>query len=234
MGIYTTKERVIVEDIGKDFKMNNRSFLRILQEAANRASADVGYGITDIEKNKTSWVLLYWRIKILKRARYNDELTIQTWASFTKNIYSIRSFKVYLGDELIAIADSKWVFVDAYKHSILKIPDDIMKTYGKVEDRVFEDEFKDKFKFSDDLKEDFSYKTMRRDLDVNHHVNNIAYLDIASELLSEELLLNATEIAVVYKKEIAYGDTVSCFYKDDTIYLFNKEKNILNGVIKIK
>ena len=137
MGVYTTKEKVIVEDIGKDFKMNNRSFLRILQEAANRASTDVGYGIADIEKNKTSWVLLYWRIKILKRARYNDELTIQTWASFTKNIYSIRSFKVYLGDELIAIADSKWVFVDAYKHSILKIPDDIMKTYGKIEDRVF-------------------------------------------------------------------------------------------------
>ena len=54
MGVYTTKEKVIVEDIGKDFKMNNRSFLRILQEAANRASADVVYGIADIEKNKTS------------------------------------------------------------------------------------------------------------------------------------------------------------------------------------
>ena len=67
MGVYTTKEKVIVEDIGKDFKMNNRSFLRILQEAANRASADVGYGIADIEKNKTSWVLLYWRMAYSSR-----------------------------------------------------------------------------------------------------------------------------------------------------------------------
>lgn len=52
MGVYITKEKVIVEDVGKDFKMNNRSFLRILQEAANRASTAVGHGIADIKKIK--------------------------------------------------------------------------------------------------------------------------------------------------------------------------------------
>lgn len=234
MGIYITKEKVIVEDIGKDFKMNNRSFLRILQEAANRASAAVGHGIADIEKNKTTWVLLYWRIKILKRAKYNDELTIKTWASFNKKIYSIRSFEIYLEDELIAFADSKWVFVDATTHSILKIPDEIMQTYGQVEDRVFEEEFKDKFKLPDNLTEKLSYETMKRDLDVNHHVNNIAYLDIASEILSDDLLQDATEIAVVYKKEITYKDIITCYCQDDTVYLYNKEKNILNGIVKIK
>lgn len=234
MGVYITKEKVIVEDVGKDFKMNNRSFLRILQEAANRASTAVGHGIADIEKNKTTWVLLYWRIKILKRAKYNDELTIKTWASFNKKIYSIRSFEIYLEDELIAFADSKWVFVDATTHSILKIPDEIMQTYGQVEDRVFEEEFKDKFKLPDNLTEKLSYETMKRDLDVNHHVNNIAYLDIASEILSDDLLQDATEIAVVYKKEITYKDIITCYWQDDTVYLYNKEKNILNGIVKIK
>ena len=234
MGVYITKEKVIVEDIGKDFKMNNRSFLRILQEAANRASTAVGHGIADIEKNKTTLVLLYWRIKILKRAKYNDELTIKTWASFNKKIYSIRSFEIYLEDELIAFADSKWVFVDATTHSILKIPDEIMQTYGQVEDRVFEEEFKDKFKLPDNLTEKLSYETMKRDLDVNHHVNNIAYLDIASEILSDDLLQDATEIAVVYKKEITCKDIITCYCQDDTIYLYNKEKNILNGIVKIK
>ena len=234
MGVYITKEKVIVEDIGKDFKMNNRSFLRILQEAANRASTAVGHGIADIKKNKTTWVLLYWRIKILKRAKYNDELTIKTWASFNKKIYSIRSFEIYLEDELIAFADSKLVFVDATTHSILKIPDEIMQTYGQVEDRVFEEEFKDKFKLPDNLTEKLSYETMKRDLDVNHHVNNIAYLDIASEILSDDLLQDATEIAVVYKKEITYKDIITCYCQDDTVYLYNKEKNILNGIVKIK
>ena len=234
MGIYITKEKVIVEDIGKDFKMNNRSFLRILQEAANRASTAVGHGIADIEKNKTTLVLLYWRIKILKRAKYNDELTIKTWASFNKKIYSIRSFEIYLEDELIAFADSKWVFVDATTHSILKIPDEIMQTYGQVEDRVFEEEFKDKFKLPDNLTEKLSYETMKRDLDVNHHVNNIAYLDIASEILSDDLLQDATEIAVVYKKEITCKDIITCYCQNDTVYLYNKEKNILNGIVKIK
>ena len=105
MEVYITTEKVTVEDIGQNFKMNNRSFLRILQEAANRASSSVGHGISDIETTKTSWVLLYWRVKIFNRAKYNDELTIKTWASFSKKIYSIRSFEIYLKDELIAIAD---------------------------------------------------------------------------------------------------------------------------------
>ena len=114
------------------------------------------------------------------------------------------------------------------------IPDEIMQTYGQVEDRVFEEEFKDKFKLPDNLTEKLSYETMKRDLDVNHHVNNIAYLDIASEILSDDLLQDATEIAVVYKKEITYKDIITCYCQDDTVYLYNKEKNILNGIVKIK
>ena len=232
--VYTTTEKVIVEDMDKNLKMSNRSFLRILQEVANRASTLVGYGLSNINETKTTWVLLNWRIELIKRAEYGEELTVKTWANFSKKIYSNRYFELYKDNELIAKADSKWVFVNAITHSIEKISDTIVEQYGAEEKSIFEEEFKDRIKLPDNLKKLYSYKIMKRDLDANHHVNNIAFLDIASEIIPDEILLNAKNINIIYKKEIEYGDTISCYYSDNVAYLYNDEKNILHGAIILK
>lgn len=239
MGIFTTKEKVIVEDIGSNLKMSNHGFLRILQEAANMASTEAGHGLTDLDKTNTTWVLLNWRVKILKRPQYNEIVTVNTWANFSKNIYSIRSFELYVNDELIAIADSKWVYVNAHTHQIEKIDDDLIANYGQEEKTLFDTEFRDRTKMPGNLEELYTYTTMRRDLDVNHHVNNIVFLDIANELIDNDLILNSTDFSIVYKKEITHGETISCYKTTDdagntTIFLHNKEKNILHGIVKIK
>lgn len=234
MGIYTTKIKPIVEDIGMNLKMNNRSFLRILQEVANEASSKLGFGITDTKNTNFTWVILYWRLEIIKRAEYEDELTIKTWANFSKNLYSIRNFEIYLGDELIARADSKWTLVDVEKHNIIKIPDEMVKKYEPLNETVFEKEYKAKINLPDSVDKSYTYKIMKRDLDANHHVNNISYLDIANEIIPDELINNAKELNIIYKKEIEYGDTIECMYKDNTVYFYNKEKNILHGAILIK
>ena len=92
MSVFTTTEKVSVEDVDKNFKMKIRGFLRILQEAANRASTDVGQGISNIPRTYQTWILLYWRIKIIKRPQYGDELEITTWANSYKKLYSLRNF----------------------------------------------------------------------------------------------------------------------------------------------
>ena len=56
MSVFTTTEKVSVEDIDKNFKMKIRGFLRILQEAANRASTDVGQGISNIPLVTKSYI----------------------------------------------------------------------------------------------------------------------------------------------------------------------------------
>lgn len=239
MGVFTHKESVIVEDIDKNFKMNNCGFLRMLQEAANLASTSIGYGLTNMNETNTSWVLLNWRVKILKRPTYNDLVTIKTWASFSKGIYSTRSFELFVNDELIAYADSKWLYVNAITHSIEKITDEMIELYGPDSRTLFDTEYKDRTKMPEGLEELFSYTTIKRDLDANHHVNNIVFLQIANEVLDDSLLANSTDFSILYKKEISHGDIVSCYKTtDDTgntiVFLYNKEKDILHGIIKMK
>lgn len=234
MGILEVKMKPIVEDIGVNLKMNNRGFLRMFQEAANIASTKIGFGITQTEATHFTWVILYWRLEIIDRPQYDDEITIKTWATFSKKLYSIRNFEMYVGDKLVARADSKWTLVDIESHKVLKIPDDMADKYGVVEKRVFEDDLKEKFVMPEEYDSSLEYKIMKRDLDVNHHVNNLSYLSIASEIVPDEILNNAKNINIVFKREITYADTVECYYKDNIVYIYNKDTDIFHGAVIIK
>lgn len=234
MGILEIKTKPIVEDIGANLKMNNRGFLRIFQEVANIASTQIGFGITQTEATHFTWVILYWRLEILKRPEYEDELTVKTWATFSKKIYSIRNFELYVGDELVARADSKWTLVDTESHKVLKIPEEMMEKYGVVEERVFPEDLKEKFVMPEDIDNSFVYKIMKRDLDANHHVNNLSYLSIASEIVPNEIIDNATFLSIVFKKEITYNDTIECYYKDNIVYIYNSENDTFHGAVIIK
>ena len=232
-------QKVTVVDIGKDYLLSNRGFLRVLQEAANLASNEVGHGISDIESTGTTWVLLYWRLNVLKRVEYNSTLCIKTWTNFTSKIYSIRYFEVYCNDELIAKADSKWVYVDSVKHSIQKIPEDLINLYNPIEDKLFESEYNEKLKLPDNLPEAYSYKIMKRDLDANHHVNNISFLDIGLEALPDNIKIDDyNNLYITFKKEMNYKDNISCYYEfkenRHIVYLYNNTTNVLSGTIIIE
>ena len=108
MGVLEFKTKPIVEDIGANLKMNNRGFLRMFQEAANIASTKIGFGITQTEATHFTWVILYWRLEIIDRPQYDDEITIKTWATFSKKLYSIRNFEMYVGENgVVTVKTSK-------------------------------------------------------------------------------------------------------------------------------
>lgn len=236
MGIFNCTEKVTLLDIGENFLLSNKGILRILQEVANSASSQVGHGVNDIDKTGTTWVLLYWRLQVYERVPYNSELHIKTWASFGKKIYSNRCFEVYVNDKLIAKADSKWVYVDAKNHSILKLSDEMIETYGNVEKNVFDTQFNDRIKFPDNLEKTLSYTIMKRDLDANHHANNNVFLEIATEALPEDVInTKFSNLSIIYKKELNYKDEVSCYYefKDNKhiVYIYNDTTDTFSSAV---
>jgi len=236
MGIKTFKYDVTVLDIDYNNLLTNKGLLRILQEAANMASSEVGYGVDSIEKNQTTWALLSWRLNIYKRPSFSDTITVQTWPRGFNKFYSVREFKIFLNDELIGVASSKWVLIDIQNHKIQKITPELIEIYKPIEESVFDDETNEKYKLQDNLTTDFEYTIMRRDLDPNHHVNNTCHLDIALESLKDDIYnLNFSNMEIVYKKELLHKDKVSCsyIYENDKhyIYLTTCDKTVLNSVI---
>ena len=189
-----------------------------------------------------TWVLLNWKLQVLKRIKADTNIKVQTWGRSATKIIVNRDFKVF--DEegtLCAIATSKWCLLDTTTGKIAKLPENIAEIYhGFHDESVFgiEDVPKLEEPKLEPLNVD-SYKIRRFDLDLNKHVHNLNYLNIAYELLPEDVYdgseLNNVEI--LYKRELKYGDIVKSYlYNQDDSYIIvlkSEDNSILHSIIKL-
>ena len=79
---------------------------------------------------------------------------------------------------------------------------------------MFSENLRSNGRSSDTAAESFSTVVGRRDIDTNHHVNNLHYLDYAVEALPQEVFehLPAT-LEIVYRKQILLGTPITCLYQ---------------------
>lgn len=232
---------ISIRDVGQSNKLTNKSILSFLEDIGSLHSDQAGYGLNDIYTKGVSWILLNWKVKILKRPIYKDILHIKTWARLTEKIYTYRDYEIYdQTGELVAIATSKWVLMDIYKNRITKISPKVIEKYLPENKSVFpEEEVNFKLEEPFTYEKELIYTVGRKDIDINKHMHNVNYLDLAYEALPEEVYENVdfTNIEILYKKEIKYGQTLKCLYTNyqDTYYITikNETKDTIHAIIKL-
>lgn len=215
MAVFEKKYIVDIPHVGASNLLTNYGMLSILENIACKHSDVVGFGINDIEKTHLTWMLLAWKVRILKRVPYGTEVTVKTWAKCSNKFNTYRDFEVRdENNELIGIATTKWTLIDTEKNSITRITDDIISRYHPSQEHVFEDPEINKLVAPESSLSDFTYQTQRRDIDVNQHMHNLNYLSVAYEALPEEVysMPESNQIEIMYKKGIRLGDTVKCYY----------------------
>lgn len=228
-------------DVGKSNRLTNRAIIGYLEDAGGMHSNQAGYGLNNIEQTKLTWVLLYWKIRVFKRPLYGEKLHIQTWGRNGSKFYTFRDFYVYNEqEELVSIATSKWVLLNAETMSIEKITPELLAHYHPEDTKVFESEPEiNKLIEPTTYSSAFSYTVQRKDIDINNHMHNVSYLDLAYEVLPEEVYFNTDfkNVEIMYKKEIKLGQTVRCFYclLDGKHYITIKseDESILHAIITL-
>lgn len=241
MGFYEKDFHVRYFDIGEKNCLSITGLMSLLQEIAGMHSSDVGYGLNDIEKTGLTWFLLYWKIKIYSKPKWNTKIHIKTWARKLEKASSFRDFEVY--DEKgnkIAIASSKWALLDVNKNSIARLPATMNEEYGIIETCVFDTKVDTKISVPEDAEFIYEYTIQRRDIDTNHHVNNLYYLDYAFQALPEDVYNNTdfTEIEILYKKQLKVNEKIKCFYKEEddyhTVIIKNEDESCVHAIVKVK
>lgn len=235
------KVKVGLKDIGISNKATNKAILGMLEDVAGFHSDIAGFGINDINKTSLSWIILGWKVEIIKRPKYGEELEVITWSRGVKRIYAFRDYEMYNEKgELILKATSKWVLMDINKQTIITIGEEISDRYEKEEKKSFVEEPKYKIVEPEKYISTGEYSIKRSVIDVNKHVHNINYINIAYEALPEQIY-NAEEFnnfEIIYKKEIKYGDNVKCLYgkvEDEHVIIIKDEKEeIIHACIKLK
>lgn len=228
-----------LSDINNLKELTNSKLLSYLENIACIHSEMAGYGITNMDEVKRTWILLSWKVNVIKRPRIHDILIVKTWSRCIEKFYAFRDFKIYnQKDELVAIATSKWLFIDTEKEKIIKVTDEIASKYETENESVFEEEDLEKIEEPTTSINTIEYKITRNMIDVNKHLHNIYYLDIAKEVLPEEIGLSAelNNFEVMYKKEIKLGETVKAIYTYENnshyVIIKNKDEAVLHAIIK--
>lgn len=240
--IYREKFKIGLKDVGKDNYISNKGLLEILENIAAFHSDSVGYGLNTVNKTHLTWVLLDWKVKVIKRPKYGQTLDVRTWSRNFMKCYAYRDFEVYDEKEnLCAIASSKWLLIDTAKASITKIEKEVGDKYeSEFGKSVFEEKEITKLKVPENFQNSIIYKVRRKDIDIIGHMHNLYYLDLAYEALPDEVYQSIPfdEIRVMYKKEIKFGDVVVCKYAytngNHVIVIESEDGGILHAIIQLR
>ncbi len=229
-----------IRDINYMRELTNTSLLAYFEDVACMHSEIAGFGINDMEKTKRTWVLLEWRIEVKKRPLFNDTLKVKTWSRKIDKFYAFRDFEIInKNNEIVAIATSKWLFIDIEKGKLIKVGEDVSKVYEQENKSVFEEKDLPKFAEPTEFSKEIEYKITKNMIDVNNHLNNIYYMDIVKECVPEELFTNeVNQFEILYKKEIKLGETVKALYTKtdefDYVTIKSNDKKIVHAVIRLK
>ncbi len=238
--IFKEKFKVQLKDIGKENYIKNKGILEIFENIGTHHSDLAGYGPNDIEKTRVSWVLLDWKIKVIKRPKYGQTLNVSTWGRIKKKVYTYRDFEMYDEENnLCVIGTSKWTIVDIKTGKIEKISDEIYEKYEMEEKDVFNIGELEKIKVPEKFNNEFVYKVSRRDIDLNNHMHNLYYLDLGYEVLPEEVYKKRPfdNVRIQYKKEVKIDDIIKCKYTFDNnehiITIWNNDSTRVHAVITL-
>ena len=241
MDIYTKKFEINFSDINENNELSNKGILRMMQEIAGLHSSFLGYGLNDTPKTGLAWLLLNWKLKVFSRPKWEETLTVNTWSKSMNPLFAYRDIEIYDdNNNLVAVGSSKWLLFDINKKSLIKIPPEVKEKFPNVDKSVFQEKFVEKLKEPENSIFSHEYIVQRRDIDTNHHVNNLNYLDYAYEALPEDVFsnINFSNVEIMYKHEAKLGDTLSVFYSHNEedeyiITIKDKENKNLHAIVKL-
>ena len=213
--IFEEKYRVGIEDIGEDNLATNRAVFTYLEDIACVHANSVNFGLLNSRRGSAHWILLSWNLHILKRPIYDEILTVRTWLESADRVSCIRDFDILNEKgECLAVASSRWVLMDLETRKIIKLTEEYIADFGMEPDKKALNEPLTRFVEPEAYAFEMPYTVERRDIDLNNHVHNLNYLDIAYEMLPEDVYHHRVfnTIVIEYKKEVKYGDDVKCYY----------------------
>lgn len=239
--IYEKDFSIYLRDTDKNNKMRYSSYLNIMQEVGGLHADELGHGLNEEIKTGKAWIVIAWKLEIFKRPGWNEKIKVRTWIGKVDKIYHYRDYELLdNNDEVIAKGVAQWVMLDTVNKRIMRAEESYVSEFEVVEREGFDNSInKINTRINqENLEEIYKYIIERRDVDKNSHMNNIVYLDLALEGLSDEEIDNISNIEIHYKTECKYNEEI-IFAKEkvedkNNIYILDKNKEKVHSLVILK
>lgn len=207
--MYQFSSRVRYSEVNSEKILTLPALLDYLQDCCTFQSEELGVGVDYLADNHAAWVLSSWQIRICRYPEFGEQITVSTWAYDFKGFYGYRSFKVEGKDkELLAYANSLWVFMDTDTMRPMRINQKMIDVYLPQMAEIIGTDWGDrKLQVPEGGTAGKPIRVQRCHIDTNHHVNNGKYVQMAEEFLPEDFEVG--ELRVEYKKAAVLGDVLT-------------------------
>ena len=141
--------------------------------------------------------------------------------------------------EVCVTALSNWARTNALTKHIERADPEAVARYGSErEHRNFEKPWISKIAAPQEYIREKDFTVERNFIDVNDHMNNVFYLDLAELVLPDEVYAKdeSCEFEIEYRQAIKYGETVKCCYSetDEANFVTVKDDNgDIRAIIKL-
>ena len=204
--MYSFDSRVRYSEIDHRGTLTLPGLINYFQDCSTFQSEDIGLGLEVLKKRKKAWILSYWQVVVERFPEMGEQITVGTFASGFKGLYGDRNF---IMDDAqgnrIAYANSIWVFMDTEKGRPTRPSEEDIVPYGAEPPLEMEYEGR-KIKLSETSESLPSFPVRKYHIDTNEHVNNCQYVQMALEILPENLKIH--QLRVEYKKSAVLGDVI--------------------------
>ncbi len=202
--------KVRAYEVGQDGKASIQAIFDYLQEAASNHAASLKADKLNLEYLNLTWVLSRAHIQMVRYPFWHQTVRIETWPSKKETYYGLRDFLI-LDKNGIALgkATSSWMMIDFSRRRPVKLPEFLNSMENKEKGRTLDDPFA-RLPVLRDVKNQVDFKVRLSDLDVNHHVNSVHYIDWALEAvpLTIHSKYRVSDLQINYRAEAVYGDRI--------------------------
>ena len=225
------------KSIDKNLKLSNNGILTLFTDIAGMHSEFCGDSFFN---SNSRWLVLGYDVKIFDRPLFASTVTVSTWSSEVDNLTAHREFEIKdKSGKLLICGKSKWVGVNAETKRIERINKEKMALYNSEPERTnFNSNPIGKLNEPDSYNGESVLNIDFKWIDINNHLNNTYYVDIAKRSLPEYLQqqLENMNFEVMYKKEVYEGQTIKSLYnisENEIIVSIKSENNsTLHSIVR--
>ena len=204
--IYQFDSRVRYSEVDENRRITLLSILNYFQDCSSFHSEKIGVGIDYLNKRQCAWVLSSWQIVLGELPVFGQEITVQTWPYSFKGFLGERNFCIRdEKGEKLAWANTLWTYVDLKTGHPTRVPKEEQEAYV-LHEKLDMDYAPRKIALPEKMEKKESFLIVKHHIDTNHHVNNGQYVQMAMEVLREDMRIR--QVRVEYKKSAVYGDVI--------------------------
>ena len=175
----------------QDGQISVTAIMEELEETASEHCRHIGQDIFSLLHNNTAWILKGGALEMDTYPGYAMTIRIETWIS---SMERYRGYREYLirdeNGRMLGSCSTLWVFMDLIRRTLIPIPDVFHRAWKSNSCRPIDTLFRKKDYAPLDKGTLDVFDLRRRDIDSNHHVHNIRYLEWICESIPSEVYEN--------------------------------------------